>query len=1028
MNGLIAWWVRNSVAANLLMAFILVAGFFAWASIEREVQPIVKLPLVQVSLVWPGASPKEMEQQVIQRVEASIKNLDNLRRYNSEAREGFGQVSLEAFPRTDLTEFKEDIRDAVDSITSLPRDLEPPRIRNIEWKETIHYLVLQGDVGERSLSRIAEEFRDELIGLSQVSEVDLGGRRSEEVTIEVSESALQQYGLTFSELARAIRASSINFSSGEVRTPTGNIQLRTENLADNELDFERIVVREQASGGKLRLGDVATVIDGFEDVRMSATANGVPAILLEVRPSDRLFITKTSEQVNTWIAEKQSELPPGVQLISLRDEADSYQSRMDLIVKSAVMGLALVLAILLLTLRFTVAVWVTVGIAISFVGAFIFLPMVDVSINFLSLFAFLLVLGIVVDDAIVVGESIHHHREELGFDAEEAAIAGASAVARPVVFAVLTTVVAFVPWAFLSGPQSEFLRHLSAVIAFALMFSLIEAFFILPAHLRKLSTRDSGNKGFAAQRYISDAISGFSKNSYVPFLRRVLDRRYTVSATFGASFVVALALAYEGHVKFYFFPQLEADMVQVNVGLPTGVPFERTQTVMDQLNRASDSLSVKQPVIGTFTFAGGNQIEQFIQLPPAAERDISTREAAEIYLELMGDIPDAENINVAYTANQGEAILTYVFSHDNEDRLRQAPAELRDYLVNFEDVFYVRDNQRGEIDELNLRLKPGAEKLGITLSDVSQQIRQAYFGEEVQRLPREFGDVKVMLRYPLEARENLDSLRRLKIRAADGRMIALSTVADIEVRRAAQRIVRRDGRQILEVYARVDVDAIGDINDVVQDEFIPELEQRYPDLEVIKGGWEEQQTEFFAEVTRLFTLAMLAIYTLLAVAFRSYSLPLIIMSAIPFAYMGAVFGHGMFGLPLDMFSFFGMGAAAGVVVNDNLVLIDYILKREALGDDRRTAILNAAKSRFRPILLTTLTTFFGLMPIMAETSIEAEFLKPSVLSLAFGVFFAFFVSLLLVPALYLVGSDLASARRYAGARLKGVTPSGNTAA
>ena len=388
---------------------------------------------------------------------------------------------------------------------------------------------------------------------------------------------------------------------------------------------------------------------------------------------------------------------------------------------------------------------------------------------------------------------------------------------------------------------------------------MIEAFFILPAHLRKLSARESGNRGFAAQRYISDTITRFSEETYVPLLNKVLEKRYTVSAAFGASFFIALALAYEGHVKFYFFPQLEADTVVVNVGLPTGVPFERTQAVMAQLNEASDALGEQQGVVGTFTYAGGNQLEQFIQLPPPSERDTSTREAAEAYLDLMGDIPDAENINVSYTANQGEAILTYVFSHDNEDQLRQATAELRDYLVNFEDVFFVRDNQRGEIDELNLSLKPGAEKLGVTLADVSQQIRQAYFGEEVQRLPREFGDVKVMVRYPLEARENLDSLRRLKVRTSDGRMIALATVADIEVRRAAQRIVRRDGRQILEVYARVDVDAITDINDVVQDEFIPQLQSRYPDLEVIKGGWEEQQTEFFAEVTRLFTLAMLAI-------------------------------------------------------------------------------------------------------------------------------------------------------------------------
>ena len=1005
MNGIIAWWVRNAVAANLLMIFIFVSGLIAWSTIEKEVQPVVKLPLVQVSLTWPGASPKEIEQQVIQRVEAAVKNLDNVRRYNSNASEGFGRVRLEAVPRADMTKFKEDVRDAVDAITSFPRDLEPPRIRLLEWKETIHYLTLTGDVGERELGRLAEELRDELLGLSQVSDVSIDGVRSEEVTIEVSEEALQRYQLSFAELSAAIRASSINLSSGDVKTPTGRVQLRAENLADNQTDFESIVVRELPSGANLRLGDVARVIDGFEDLDIAAAADGSPAVLLQIEPSDRLFITKTSQQVNDWIESKRPELPQGVEIMSLADMADAYDSRMSLIFDAAWMGLLLVMAILLLTLRFTVALWVTVGIAISFVGAFIFLPAVDVSINFLSTFAFLLVLGIVVDDAIVVGESIHHHREELGLPAEEAAIRGATSVARPVIFAVLTTVVAFAPWAFLTGPQSEFLRHLSAVIAFALAFSLIEAFFILPAHLRKLDVRQESTRGFALQRKIADGITSFAANTYAPLLARALKVRYTVSAVFLAGFVIALTLAMTGWVRFYFFPQLESETLRVNVSLPTGVPFDRTEEVMGLLNRTGEGLKDNYPVIGSFTFAFENDLEQYIQLPPPNESNVSMREVAQTYLETMGEIPDAENINVQYTANQGEAVLTFVLAHSSEERLKAAAAELRNFLVTFKDVFFVRDNQRGEIDELNIQLKPGAQTLGISLADVSRQIRQSYYGEEVQRLPRQYGDVKVMLRYPKSDRESLNSLRELNVRTDDGRLVPLATVADIEVRKASQQIVRRDGQRIFEVYAVVTPDTMTDINDTVRDEFMPKLQEKYPSLQIIKGGWEEQQADFMAEVTRLFTLAMLTIYALLAVAFRSYSLPIIIMSAIPFAYMGAIFGHQMLGIPLDMFSFFGMGAAAGVVVNDNLVLIDYILKREAQGDDRFTAIINAAKNRFRPILLTTLTTFVGLFPIIIETSQAAAFLKPSVVSLAFGVFFAFFVSLILVPALYLMGDD-----------------------
>ena len=1022
MHGLIAWWVRNTVAANLLMVFIIISGLIAWSTIEKEVQPIVTIPVVQVSLTWPGASPKEIEQQVVQRVEAAVKNIENVRRYNSQAREGFGSVSLEAQPRVDLTQFKEDIRDAVDGITSFPRDLEPPRIRTFKFKETIHYLTVRGDVGEKALGRLAEELRDELLSLSHVSDVNIGGSRNEEVTIEVSEEALQRYQLTFNDLASAIRATSINLSSGELRTPTGAVQLRAENLADTQTDFEKIIIRELPSGAQIRLGDVARVIDGFEDFEVSATADGLPAVMLQIEPTDRLFITKTSKQVHEWIESKEADLPQGVEILSLADMADAYDSRMSLIFDAAWMGLLLVLLILLLTLRFTVALWVTVGIGVSFIGAFIFLPAADVSINFLSTFAFLLVLGIVVDDAIVVGESIHHHREDLGLPAEDAAIAGTSAVARPVIFAVLTTVVAFAPWAFLSGPQSEFLRHLSAVIAFALAFSLIEAFFILPAHLRHLASREESSKGFALQRFISNGITSFASNTYAPLLERALKIRYALSAVFLAGFIVAIALVTTGWVRFYFFPQLESETLRVDVGLPSGVPFSRTEAVMDQLNSASEDLKAQYPVVGAFTFAYANSLEQYIQLPPPGESNISMREVAETYMESMGEIPDAENINVQYTANQGEAVLTYVFAHSNEARLKSAAAELRNYLVTFEDVFFVRDNQRGEIDELNIRLKPGAQTLGVTLADLSRQIRQSYYGEEVQRLPRQYGDVRVMLRYPEGDRETLTSLRGLNIRTSDGRMIPLATVADIDVRKASQRIVRRDGQRIFEVFARVNVDSMGDINEKVQDEFIPGLQLRYPALQIIKGGWEEQQAEFLTEVTRLFSIAMLAIYVLLAVAFRSYTLPIIIMSAIPFAYMGAIFGHQLIGIPLDMFSFFGMGAAAGVVVNDNLVLIDYILKREERGDGRFDAIINAAKNRFRPILLTTVTTFVGLTPIIAETSEAAAFLKPSVISLAFGVFFAFFVSLFLVPALYLIGDDWSRARQWLGQTLKSFLP------
>jgi len=1017
MEGLIQWWVRNPVAANLLMLIILTAGWLGLRDIEKEAFPSVQPDVVRIEMIWPGASPKEVEQQIIQRVEEALKNVSNVYRVTSEARESSGSLTVETYPNVDLNAFLNDVKNAVDSITSFPRDIENPQVRRWEWRQEMIRVALVGEVGERALTRLGNELRNDMASLAYLSQVDVFGTRREEVTIELSERALRRYGLSFTEVASAIRRDSMNISVGEIRTQTGDVQLRAENLADTQDDFENIVIRQTADGGKILLKDVATVIDGFEQNDILATLDGKPAILLLAKSTDDMQVVKASAAVKQWIEETRPALPSGVELILWSDQADIYSDRMDLIASSSILGLILVFLVLILTLEPKVALWVTVGIGVSFLGAFALLPANGVSLNLLSTFAFLLVLGIVVDDAIVVGESIHHHVHQRGMRGEEAAVAGAFAVSRPVIFAVLTTIVAFAPWLFVSGISAQMTRQLSIVITLALTFSLLEAFLILPSHLRAVDSTPPTSKWRIRQQRVADWIIHFADTRYRPFLDYCLKHRYTTTMVFFSLFLVSLGLYTSGWVKFFFSPQVENEEVYVNVRLPPGTPFDRSLEVLGQLQRAEKQLAEEinaEAKAGTgtgelieswATVARRGEVTAIIQLAPPGQRHLSAKETADRFSTLVGDVPDADEVKVNYTLSDSEARITILLQHDDLETLTAASSTLQQHLASYDKTFFIRDDQWGALPELRFHLKPGAEKLGITLGDVSMQVRQAFYGEEVQRLPRENGDVRVMVRYPERDRGSLATFEDVRIRTPDGRLVPLLSVVDIEVGQSTRRITRRDGERVVTVRATVEPESLGEINRTVREDYLPVLAATYPGLKILKGGSQEAEAEFYSEIAALYTIALFVIYALIAVAFRSYSLPLLIMTAMPFGFMGAVFGHLLFNLPMAMFSYFGIGAAAGVVINDNLVLIDYVRRLEREGMSPPEALVTSAISRFRPIFLTTVTTFIGLIPIMAEQSTGAAFLKPAVLSLAFGVFFALFVSLLLVPALYLIGYD-----------------------
>ena len=1033
MERIIAWWASNPVAANLLMTGILLAGVLGFITVEREAFPAFNIKQVKIEVVWPGAAPQEVEEQVVMRIEESLTDLDSVRRISATAAEGYGRVDVAAYSYVDINAFVNDVKNRVDSVNGLPRDIEKPQVQRLEFRDEMIRVAVHGDASERELSRLAEDLRDELAALPYVSIVNLYGTRKEEVTVELSEASMRRFGVSFEEVAQAIRTSSINLSSGQVRTATGDIRLRARNLADNQEDFERIIVRQTSGGATVRVRDVATVIDGFEENKILTKLNGEPAVLLDLLATDNMQVVKTSDTVKAWMERTRAKLPPGISLTLWFDTAEIYKSRMATIGDSAYSGLALVFLVLILSLRPKVALWVTAGIAVSFIGTFSLLPANDVSLNVISTFAFLLVLGIVVDDAIVVGESIHLHAHRMG-GGTAAAVAGASAVSKPVIFAVLTTMIAFAPWFFLDSEGSHMTKEFSIVITVALTISLIEAFFILPAHLRHLKPRENLRGLARQQRRLEHGIITFADTYYRRALAWAVAHRYLTCSIFVGAFIISLGLFTAGWVKFNFFPQIQNQQISINVVMPNGTPYSRSLAVLDQLQRAEKALIEQTREIaqqsghsgnlveGWYARASRNSVLAIVRLTPSEQRELSAEEAATRLRELVGEIPDADEIQVDYTINSRGPAITYLLRHRDLDLLRQASKELQSQLSTYEGSYYVRDSLRGESDEIHLSLRPGATKLGINLAQVSQQVRQAYYGEEVQRLPRENGDVKVMVKYPRELRESLSSLDDFRVRTADGRELPLLSVVDIEVASGVQRIQRRDGERIVRITAEAAPGQSSDIYSDLEQNFLPQLEASYPGLAVLKGGRQETQDEFFSEVLALYAVAFFVMYALIAVAFHSYWLPLLIMTAIPFGFMGAIFGHLLFGMPMAMFSYFGIGAAAGVVVNDNLVLVDYIGRLKDQGSSTLQAVIEAGVQRFRPILLTTVTTFVGLLPIMAERSIDAQFLKPAVLALAFGVLFALFVTLLMVPALYLIGNDCRQLRERLSGRLQSAAP------
>ncbi len=1035
MNGMIRWLAGNTVAANLLMLTIAVAGIIALTSgVRRELFPEVSLDVVRVSVIYPGATPTESESGIVLRIEEAVSDLPGIDKMTSTATEGSGSVTLEVDDSYDVRAILDDVKTRVDAITSFPEEAERATVEAPTIRRRVVGLTLSGELNTIDLRKAAEQVRDDLLAIPGITQVDLSGTPAYEIGIEVSEDVLRRYGLSFDEVRRAVSRASLDLPAGSIKRTGGEILLRTKGQAYTGAEFGEVVLRSDAQGGLVKLGDVADIHDGFADVDVAASLNGHNAVVIAVSQVGDQDILGIADSVHSYIAESKHELPPGISLSSWDDTSVAFQQRMDTLTRNAIGGLVLVFIALALFLRLRLAFWVTLGIPLSFLGALWVMPHADASFNMISMFAFILVLGIVVDDAIVVGEAIHTDQDE-GKHGLKGAISGTLRVARPVLFAVATSMIAFAPMLFISGTDGRFWLLIPIVVISCLFFSLVESLMILPAHLSHeppqhkrprwspLYWMDKINDG------VDSLLETFIRRIYRPLMVVSLRWRYLAIACFLAMFLVGIGLILGGLVRWIGFPRVDADNISVQVDMPPGTHISTTEGVVDriaaavnQLRKEFDGDHPDQPVIGDLLISHGvalgasmpmsgsssSDAELRIDCPNLLERGVSVLAISRRWEQLVGEIPGAKGLTFSSDLGGHGRGVSVRLNGTDLDELKEASRWLQHELAGIDGIYQIQDDFSEGKEEFTLRITPEAQTLGLRLDDLARQVRRAFYGVEVQRIQRGRDEVKVMVRYPEHERRSVQALHDMRIRTASGEEVPFASVATIERVIGAPTIRRRDRARMIKVEAEIDAAVVDNeaVNTQLKDQIFAELKDRFPGVETNFGGRTERQQRAFGELIIGLCGALFGMYALMAVAFRSYLQPALIMTAIPFGLVGALLGHLLLGMHLSMLSFMGIIALAGVVVNDNLVLIDAINRLRDSGMSVPRAVLAGASSRLRAVILTTLTTFLGLLPLMTETSTQAQFLIPMGVSLAFGVLFASGITLILVPVIYLVLEDL----------------------
>ncbi|MEC8375297.1 MAG: efflux RND transporter permease subunit [Pseudomonadota bacterium] len=1013
-TGLIAWFARNSVAANLLMIFIIIMGVASYFTIQRQMFPNIEINYINVEASYPGASPQEIEESIFIKVEEALKDVTEIKRTVSRARRGGGAVTLEIDTKAELTDVLDKVKLRVDSIATFPADMEPLTVSQVEFQQQVIEMPLVGDLPLSELKMLAKEVEDELLQLGSISIVTVNAP-NDEIAIEIKPDTLRKYGLNIADVTRAINNYSANMSAGQLRTNSGIVSVRVENQYYSGDEFRQIPVKIGASGARVTLGDVAYINDGFVEGERYFKYNGMNAIYIAVKATKTQNTIPVAETVKAYIKQKNETLPNGISLEILVDMTYYLNARLDMMLSNLVQGSVLVAFMLTLFLRFRLALWVMIGLPVCFLGAMMLMPLFGVSINILSLFAFIMVLGIVVDDAIVIGESAYTEIESKGGGIDNV-IRGAKRVATPATFGVLTTIAVFAPFTLSSGPEGAFFYNISVVVILCLLFSLVESKLILPAHIAH--TKFSEVKSDSWRSRFNKRFFQFVNGPYKRTVERAIEWRWAVLMIFIALLMLSFGLINANYVRMVPNPKVPHDFPSVRIEMNENVSDMTTINAMKIIEQTI--LDVEQEIEEEFgsgmirdrlVFNEG-RTEGRILAPLVNEgaRPIDTFELARRWRAAIPDVPGMKSFTVIDDVNgdgdDGE--FGYLLFGPDIDTLNAAGLKFIEMLQQQEGLFDVSSTIDPPSKEVQMQLLPVAYDLGLTLSSVASQVGAGFYGGEAQRVLRNGEEVRVMVRYPELTRERFADLKYTLIKTPSGEDVMLGDVVVLEEKPGISYIRREGGYRSVYVWGNIDEEKVepNEVVDEIQEKLLPQLQEQFPSVMTELGGDIEEQQAQQNEQILFFLAAMIMVYILLAVPLKSYGQPLIIMSVIPFSLTGAIWGHYLLGLDLSMMSTFGLIAAAGVVINDSLVMTDFVNQRRAQGYSIKEAVVEAGTARFRAITLTSITTFAGVLPIMFETSLQAAFVIPMAVALGFAVLYATLVTLILVPCLYVILLDL----------------------
>ncbi len=1056
MKGIVTWFVKNSVPANLFMFFLIVGGFFvSYPTMKSEFFPIPDIKSITIRVAYPGASAEEVESSICSKIEDRLEGVSGIKRLKSHSLEGFGVVGVQVYSHDDVDTTLNEIKTIIDGISTFPQNSESPIIKKLEINEKVLDVVVYGDVDELVLLNIAKDVDKEIKTLGEVSFTEMFGNRNKEITIEVSEKDLEKYNLNFDQIAMAINAGSIDLPGGLLSSKSGDLLIRTVGQSYNANEYENIVIKGQPDGGQLLLKDIATITDGFIDVERYYRWDGVQAMFISVNLVGDQDVLLAAEQLRAYVKQKQAEMPANVSIDYWYDQARYLQARIDLLYRNFAIGMVLVLFLLTMFLRPSVAFWVAMGIPISFGGALIILPQIGVTVNILSAFMFIVVLGIVVDDAIIVGENVFRRRIKLKEDNITSTIKGTMEVLTPVFFGVLTTIVVFAPMLNLAGNTGGIWRTFPLTAIPILIFSLIESTTILPSHLNHsgewFQTRfvGFGKKLKAMRSYCSTTLYNFVDNIWMPLVKKSIISRYVTVSVFIGMLIITISLLAGGLVKWSFFPSLEGEEVSIVFELPAGSPIEKTQAITQIIEsealKLQGELNTNQPekiiahvltTVGQHYFT--NNQEETGPTGPSV-RGVATPHLGEVVIVLtsadsrwgltgaydiidilrarIGTIPGVERLNYNAAIYGAGKAIHFEFSGESFDKLDQVVSDTKVLLSSFSGVYDIMDTDTKGKNELQIELLPSAEVYGLTTMDIARQVRQAFFGEEVQRIQREDDDIRVMLKLPKKERDNMVTLENMRIRTAQGIKVPLYAVANVKEVAGKAAISRINGKRVIEVSSDVDISK-NTSSMILQSIIWPagpyegqpmrkfkEIMDKTPGVAFALSGEPAEQADQLSDIMLKFSLAIFIIYVLLAIPLKSYFKPLIVLSAIPFGVVGAVLGHLLFNQPMSVLSLLGVIALSGVVVNDSLLLVVFTNRAKDKGVETREAVLDAVRTRFRPVVLTSMTTFLGILPLLFNQSTQVLFLKPMAISLGVGILFATTIILLLVPVTYVIIDD-----------------------